>query len=357
MRLVSRYPLLIFMWLLSVDAAEQSRDTQAVFPPLGHKTERLRFHTGATRNNQPEISPVLPDIPGAPSDWFVAQWSQQEIIVPKAMQRLVDETRDPRLGVAAYAFTSPDHHSHVWIYQSSGRDPIYELYEEDGVLSAAGGSNIFLSATTGPAGPSLDYNIEYRVDAKLSRASVKYLTPTAKESGVVLGQVFTGFVIQFPNPETKRPSTLFLQIPHSASKPIGDYRSCNESDGSLTITSGNHLPGDEILEFAASTGPLKHLRYSVNRFVCDLITRPLQCKGPGAPPTTTLIDRVTTFSDWKIKSIYVGLETEARDVRPRAENNSLQGRVAVGLQISSLHVERDWGEPFAPRDCARFKLP
>lgn len=346
---------MIGTWLLSANAAEQSHGVQDVFPPLGNKIQRLRFHTGAAKNNQPEISPILPDIPGVSSDWFVAQWSQQQIIVPKAMRRFADETRDPRLGIAAYAFTSPDHHAHIWIYQSSGTDPVYELYEENGVLSDAGGSNIFLSANAGPGDSSLDQSVEYRVDAKLSKASVEYRTPTAKARGVVLGQVFTGFVIQFPNPETKKPSTLFLQIPHSASNAIADYRNCKGSDGSLTITSGTHLPGDEILEFAPSRGPLKRLRYSVNRYICDLITRPLQCKGRGAPTATTLMDNVKSFSDWKIKSIYVGLETEAQDVRPQADNKGLQGRVAVGLQISSLYVVRDQHEPFAPSDCARFR--
>jgi hypothetical protein len=327
-----------------------------IFAPLGPDIARLRFHTGGVKNNQPEIAPVLPDIPGQASPWYVTQWSQHEFLVPDVMIRNDPATRDAILGDAQYAFTTADKHSHVWIYQMDHREPVYELYEEGGELGAGGGSNIFLSADVGEDGVSLDREINYQLNAKLSVAEAEYTTPTAKTSGAVLAQIFTGFIIRFPNPDNGVDSTLFLQISHAASRQNIEYRACSTSGARLTITYGNTLRGDATLPYSSNKGPMKHLIYSVNKYLCDLIERPLKCTGGSneqAAPVT-LVGEVKDFRQWKLRSIYVGLETEAKDLRPQSTNRERQGDVAVAMQLSALHVREYADRPFAPADCSRF---
>jgi len=106
-------------------AAEQ----QNVFPGLEQQVERVRFHTGRVVNNQPEISPVLPDIPGPESRWTLLQWAQAVVISASQMKVNDPQTSDARLGIAAYAFTASDGHSHLWIYiDPVSHKPVYELY-------------------------------------------------------------------------------------------------------------------------------------------------------------------------------------------------------------------------------------
>jgi len=332
---------------------------EEVFPPLGPVVPRLRFHTGAVKDNQAEISPVLPDIPGPPSQWFVAQWGQHQFIAANEMTRSDPMTHDPRMGSAVYAFSAPDRHSHVWIYQPAvGEEPVYELYEKDGELGSGGGSNIFLSANAAPGGVRLDQPIEYRLDARLVQATAKYTTSSAKSTGAVLAGAFTGFVIQFPEPQSGQTSTLFLQIPHASSRGIngGDYRSCSISDGARTIIYGSDLSGDRRLPFKPDTGPLVHLHYSVDRYLCDLISHPLKCTAPdGSITSVTLLDSVGDFSKWKLKGIYVGLETEAKDLRPQSSNPDPQGSISVALQLAALHVLRYPNRPFTPGDCVKLQ--
>jgi len=332
---------------------------EEVFPPLGPLVPRLRFHTGAIKDNQAEISPVLPDIPGVPSQWFVAQWGQHQFVAGNEMTRNDPATEDPRMGSAVYAFSAPDHHSHVWIYQPAGVDePVYELFEKDGELGTGGGSNIFLSADAARGGVRLDRPIQYRLDARLVRATAEYTTPSAQSSGAVLAAVFTGFVIQFPDPQSGQTSTLFLQILHATSRGINgsDYRSCSISDGQRTIIYGSDLSGDRRLPFKPDVGPLVHLGYSVDRYLCDLISHPLNCTAPdGSITSITLLDGVEDFGKWKLKGIYVGLETEAKDVRPQSGNPDPQGTISVALQLSALHVRRYPDRTFTPGDCVKLQ--
>jgi hypothetical protein len=349
---------IVALWVARAQPASKpvTESGKDIFAPLGPDIARLRFHTGGVKNNQPEISPVLPDIPGQASPWFVTQWSHHEFLVPDVMTRNDPATRDAVLGSARYAFTTPDKHSHVWIYQMDHRESVYELYEEGGELGADGGSNIFLSADEGQDGVSLDHEINYQLNAKLSDAEAEYRTPTAKASGAVLAQIFTGFIIRFPNPRNGADSTLFLQISHAASKQIADYRACSTSGAGLTIIYGNTLPGDATLRYSSNKGPMKHLDYSLNKYLCDLIDRPLKCTGGSneQAAAVTLAGEVRDFRRWKLLSIYVGLETEAKDVRPQSTNRERQGDVAVAMQLSALHVREYPDRSFAPADCSKF---
>ena len=56
--------------------------------------------------------------------------------------------RDPRLGLPAYAFITPDHNTHLAIYRDHRAHRwVYDLFEKDGMLLPNGGVNLFLSAS------------------------------------------------------------------------------------------------------------------------------------------------------------------------------------------------------------------
>jgi hypothetical protein len=179
----------------------------------------------------------------------------------------------------------------------------------------------------------------------------------------VLAQVFTGFIVQYPDPKTTKLSTIFLQIPHASSRTgaagngPGEYRSCQVSGGGRTIIFGANLSEKDALQFTASPGPLRHLDYSINDYLCKLIEQPITCRsadGTTSPPAT-LLDGVKSFGDWKIHGAYVGLETQNKDLRPQSKTADPQGSTSVALQISGLHVLRHPDLPFSPTDCRKLR--
>jgi hypothetical protein len=331
-----------------------AQETTNAFPGLDGKIERIRFHTGKVVNNQPEISPILPEIPGPPSHWSLLQWAQPEVILPTSLKTNDPTTRDVRFGVAKYAFTAPDGHAHLWIYEDpDSHHPVYELYERGGALTPGGGANVFLASDASPGGISLDHELIYEMDAKISKASVE-ASLSAQKSGAVLAQVFAGFVIHFPELDGKTISTLFLQLPiaRSIASP-NEYRSCTSDKGHRSIIFGALPDTNSYLPFAADKGPPKQLRSDINSYICKLISGPVNCtdstgqKTSWSPPATA-----TGFQDWRLLNMYVGLETEAQDLRPQSPTKDPQGKVEVALQLADLKVVPDPRHEFNRSSCA-----
>jgi hypothetical protein len=329
------------------------------FPGIGNEFERIRFHTGQVENNQPQISPVLPNIPGPPSHWYLVQWAQPQVISPTSLKTDVPTTRDAHFGLAKYAFTAPDGHSHLWIYQDRvSHHPVYELYERGGALTAAGGANVFLASDAPPGGIDLDHELLYEMDAKLSKASVRAGLP-AQESGAVLAQVFAGFIIHFPEQDGKAISTLFLQLPIARSFPAtNEYRSCTSDNGHRNIIFGALPKADSYLPFAVDKGPPRHLRYNINSYICEFISRPVTCTdSTGRKTIWSLPATITGFRDWRILNMYVGLETEAQDFRPGSPTRDPKGKVEVALQLADLKVTPDHRLDFNRASCGGLPKP
>jgi hypothetical protein len=317
-----------------------TQQTTNAFPGIEGQVERIRFHTGKVVNNQPEISPTLPNIPGPQSHWSLLQWAQPQVILPTSLKTNDPSTRDDRLGVAKYAFTAPDGHSHMWIYEDPiSHHPVFELYERGGALTAAGGANVFLASDPPPGGISLDHELLYEMETKISRASVE-ASLTAQKNGAVLAQVFAGFIIHFPEQDGKTISTLFLQLPiaRSIASP-NDYRSCTSDKGSRNIIFSASPKPDSSLSFTADNGSPKHLRFNINSYICELINRPVICTdSAGQKTNTSLLASPNGFQDWKLQNMYVGLETEAQDLRPQSPTKDPQGKIEVALQLADLRV-------------------
>ncbi len=353
-RVVATRSLANAVLLLMVCLQAAAQDPVNLFPGIEGDFERLRFHTGRTANNQAEISTDLPNIPGPESRWTLMQWSQPQVILPDSLTIDDPATRDERLGLARYAFTAPDGHSHMWIYQDPiSRHPVYELYERGGALSATGGANIFLASDAPTGGISLEHELLLEVDARLTKAAVK-ANPTAQQQGVVLAQAFSGFVIQFPGQDGGALSTLFLQIPIARSiSSRGEYRSCNTRMARRTIIFGALPEVTSYLPFEVDRNPLRHLRYNISSYVCALRARPIMCADSKGRKTSWSVPvDVNGFRDWKIVRMYIGLETEIQDIRARSESKDPQGQVEVALQIGNLRVTPDHRRDFTLASCA-----
>lgn len=323
-------------------------DVVGAFPDPGLKDPRLRFHLGQVVNNQPEISTIYPDMPFPVSDWVVTQWSQSSYMQGDLMSKDDPRSRDSRLGLATYGFITPDEHSHLWIYPDKAASSwIYEIYEQDGILKPGGGSNIFLSAHL-KGKMTFDHEINYSVDLKLSQAEINCLTPTAKASGAVLGQVFSGFGINFLNPTTHEHQFVFLQIPVSNSRSTsykGNYIFLpTKGQRPNLLYSAALLSGETTLPFAPDSGPLHSCRYLLNRYIAQVIARPYKWNGQMVdwPP------EAHDFHNWWLAGMYIGLETQATDLRPKSTNHDKQGSVKVALQIANLSVTRDNNRVFDP---------
>jgi len=340
--------------LLLIGLRTAAQDPINFFPGIDDNFEQIRFHTGRTGNNQPEISSVLPEIRGSLSRWSLMQWSQLQVISPTSLKTNDPATRDSRLGLAKYAFSAPDGHSHVWIYQDpTSRHPVYELYERGGALTGAGGANIFLASDAPAGGVSLDHELLFEVDARITRASVKARL-AAQQQGAVLAQVFSGFVIQFPDLDGKTLSTLFLQLPIARSIPaLSEYRSCASGAKRRTIIFGALPKAASYLPFEVDRAPLKHLRYNINSYICELLTRPIMCTdSTGHKANWSVPGGAIGFRDWKIIKMYIGLETEIQDIRPRSDMKGPQGQVEVALQLGNLRVTPDHQRDFNLASCA-----
>ena len=353
--LVSLWPMVAFLHLIGLCAGAQ--ETTNAFPGIGSEIERIRFHTGQVVDNQPQISPILPAIPGSPSHWSLLQWAQPQVILPTSLKTDDPTTRDARFGVAKYAFDASDRHSHMWIYQEPvSHHPVYELYERGGALTPAGGANVFLASDAPPGGISLANELLYEMDAKLSKASVD-ASLTAQRSGAVLAQVFAVFVIHFPEQDGKTISTLFLQLPIARSiASLNEYRSCTSDNGRRSVIFGALPANNSYLPFKIDKGPLRHLRFNLNSYICDLISRPVICTdSTGQKTNWSLPAALVSFQDWKLLNMYVGLETEVQDLRAQSPKTEPQGKVEVALQLANLKVTPDYRADFNRASCALTK--
>ena len=127
--------LLGLVWpLLGITAyANAAAPWRSVFPNPGLTNPRMNFNLG-TRINGVDIagnSPYLPAIPGPLSGWTVTMWHRREVLNARELVRNDRNLRDPRLGIPAYAFITPNHKSHLAIYRDhKAHRWVYELFEK-----------------------------------------------------------------------------------------------------------------------------------------------------------------------------------------------------------------------------------
>ena len=307
---------------------------------------RLKFGTETVGPNGPETSPIFPDIPGPVSQWTIGQWHQTQIVEPNLMQRNDPSTKDPILGIAEYSFDSSDGDSHFWIYRDSQLNRyVYELYEHNGVMVPDGGANLLLGTKFLPGEEQLSGTVYYQISAKISKASISFDNDEAQTNGAVKAQVLSGFIMQDIDAETGRVYTIFMQIPMATSgSGIDSYQSCQVGKkGNFVFVINQLLPGESMLPFAVDSGPLHDFRYSLTDHLQFILGQTYNCKQPdGTRAPFSFSGDLSNMANWKIKSMYVGLETQNTDHRRASINLLPQGDVEIGLQVAGIDI---WRQP------------
>ena len=278
------------------------------------------FNTGLAVGANPQLSPILPNMPGPLSGWFVATWNRSEVLNASEMVTNDPNISDPTFGPAAYAFTTPDQNAQLAIYRDTTNNRwVYDLFERNGTLTSSGGANLFLEVPNNSANVILNNPVFYSVYAKIAEASVTYDSPQAMTNGAVVAQVFSGFILQ----NASQGLTVFMQI-HMA-----DSRSGYGTNGGITDLqrSGDTYivdivpPGGNPFAFQTNNGPLQYLHYQLNPFFSEFLAAESFGSSASNP------------ANWSLKSMYIGLETENS-----ISGGAPQGSVSVGLQIAGLTV-------------------
>lgn len=326
------------------------KEVESLLPDLGLTNPRFRFHMGEVQNSMPLISKVLPNIQGVPgSEWYVAQWGKTEYMRPEVMFTNSPYANDPILGDAVFAFPTTSNQSHLWSFWNSVTNHwVHEIYGENGTLTDVGGANVFLSTdVSSGVAANMDRNINYQFTGQISKASAFFNDAHAQASGAVMAQIFSGFVLHYTDPKTKMISSLFLQIDHANSfNKRMNHRGCYPHNGYMEITLNMNLEGDPRMDFVKNgPGPFY---YNINRYLCDVIKKPIQCSDGSV---YAFPKEASQFLNWKITSMYIGLETQNRDNRKESKILNAQGSVAAGFQISNLSLLRDNDSMFDITSC------
>ena len=313
-----------------------------LFPDLTDAPQRLRFHDGRISQNKPEISPDLPAVPGQASPWYVVQWRRPELLSAGSLLAAGTSRRDDIFHVSRFDFQTPDEATQVSI-SGTGREALYRLYAKDGVLVDGGGSNLFLSSDALNGGVTLEKPITYSVALQITSAKISYLNSSAEASGAVLGGGFTGFRLQLRDEGAPRsePVSVFVQLQHVSSRDrAADHLGCHsrQSSGSPQIVYSRTLQHDAFLPFSVTSKPTL-FRFDVNEHVRDLIKNPVRCVSPlGKVSLFSWPAGARNFANWRLTSMFIGLEVQNQDQRSGGKIVGPQGTVELGLQISNLHV-------------------
>jgi hypothetical protein len=310
---------------------------QEVFPDPGWHFPRVGFQQHGVVPGTPVVR--HPDIDGEPSAWRIVQWHRDAYLQPEQIQRSPSGAYEPGLGYASWRFGMPDGSATIGIYKFGG-GYAFDLRERDGDLFDDGGSNLFLSASPGLPDVTLDQRLTYSIAARVSAAEISASDPAAIRRGIVMAQIFTGFVIQSV-PRAGRPRvTAFLQIPMShAVPPAAIYRHCDMHPGAAILIYNTALPTDPDLPFRTDDGPLHPLRYDLNQHFCALLAETFPCAKLDQPDFA-LTGELQEPRNWRLISMYLGLETQARDRRSSAATGPKAGHVVAGVSLADLHVVR-----------------
>jgi hypothetical protein len=313
---------------------------QEVFPDPGWRRPRIGFqqHEDATPAREPNSR--LADIPGEPNGWRIVQWNRDMHLQPEQMQRDPPDLSEPGLGAASWSFSSPNGSARVAIYRH-GDGYAFDLRQRNGILTAAGGSNLFISAPVALVDVRFDQSLVYDIAARVSEAVIATDSAAAISRGIVMAQIFTGFVIQSVAHDGGENVTAFMQIPIAQSRPSPvAYRHCKVRPNGKVLIYNSLLPSDPMLAFKTDNGPLHPLHYDLNRHLCDLLSQSFPCEQVSGVPGYTLPASAQDPRNWRLTSMYLGLETQNRDGRSASLTGPSAGTASAGILIAALHVRR-----------------
>jgi hypothetical protein len=284
----------------------------------------MRFHKGEIANNQPKIDPALPAIEGAPSSWTVSQWQHRQYLGASDLR--------PVAG-GQWAAETPDGESKLSLRRSADGHWIYRLYENGGLLTPGGGSNLFLATQAAP-GATFDHDIKLDVLARVTDAVARYDTPQARATGAVLAMAFVGLGLLENDPAGGQ-RFVFMQVDLVGSAPnqgSGGYI-CASEDGTMRVALFSPPTGAGLLPFKRSNAP-SALHLDLTKAVSSMVGNSTPCAG-GKPVWSAAEQNV---ANWRLTGLYAGLEVQNTDHRPRAVTDKSQGEAALGLEFKQISV-------------------
>ncbi len=307
----------------------------------------LQFGDGGVVNNKATLFPgTSPTMGYSEYGWWVTQWGKYSsdsppipyYLTPGSYVQNDASTADANFGVAPLIFYSENDPtiSHLALYQDSTLNNwVYELWSQDGLLTAGGGTNLFLSNTVSNlSSSSVDADVHLDFKTKIKARVLSYNDPAAMTDGSVLGLYFTGFTLNYTDPASGKQYWQFLQIPHAntqENKGIDALCMSAGSGGIPDVMWSGVMPGDTFLSSVPSAGALQGMDYDVNKYLCALVKATYNCgSGPVSFPAAAY-----NLSNWQITSIYIGLETENRMI---PNDLVVRGHAGLGVQIEDLHV-------------------
>ena len=231
-------------------------------------TPRMAFGNGTITNNQPAMYAALPSLPGTQSAWSVVQWHKAQYLDPSQTLIAPTDAGANGLGNALYGWETADGNTSLQIFGATDDSDVYHLQSSNGVLTPAGGSNLFLQTAVAP-NTTFANTLIYSMQARISDAAVAYTVPSAAITGVVQAVAFTGFTVAFnaigsANYDATMPTyNAFLQIELAGSRGEGTYRGGGiNADGNVQLCDTTLLPQNSLLPFQASDGGLTMARQS-----------------------------------------------------------------------------------------------
>jgi hypothetical protein len=328
-------------------ATNSSAEPRSVIPDL-FTTPQVQFGTGHAGPNGPLINPALPDVPGPPSGWYLAQWRKPQLLSPDKMIRDDETARDQLLGIPLYSFATPA--SRLDIYQRPNRHYTFGLMSKGGAHTISGGTNVFL-ATEELKDATFDHPLDYHLTVTMPIASVSASEPNDIATGTVGAQVMTGFVLRLNDPEAHHATSYFLQINHTDSRNrLLPFRTCymDRALQRLVVVT----PASATFPFAHFAKPPKQMEVSMNDLLCNLVSQPFMCPAPDGRRATEFPASAHDPKNWSISSMYVGLETQVEDARAGA-HDSVRRNSEVSLRIFDLGLTSDRSVPFSFASCAK----
>lgn len=337
MRFSSRFaPLCALMVGLAAPAHAQAQTqadpAQNLLPNLDNP--KLRFGTGLVENGQPQISPLLPAVPGTPSPWYLAQWRQSAVM--NGTTTGGGGAPDQYLGAPAYAYEAPDHHAYLRVYTDKPTGHlVYEIGEQGGAGNLGGGADLFLATKLTGDAANFGHKLQLSLHMRLTKADISYDSMTALKSNTVRSRGEVGLAIGFPSPLDGAPGILFMQLTLFSSRGSAvPLISCHLDNGQMQVQFSPAQP-TLPLTFAASTAPLQRVSYDLNTYLQQLMAQNLDCQRPDGSQQSVSLARLDP-AKVVVRSVHIGLDTQDTSKRKgSAHFGEKQGDVAAALQISA----------------------
>lgn len=312
----------------------------------GFVNPSLGVHIGEVVNNRPAVLPNGLPVPGfQKSHWFITQWKKQDHLLPQNLQ--VGGEIDPVLGQALYSMSSPSNESSFQLFNSpTGKGYAVEITSRQGWHNAYGGSNLFLSTYLKDAEQAtFNRGLELLMKKKVKTMKMTPYTEEARSDHSVVGQFFSGFTLQYRNPDPKkRDINMFIQIQHGDTRgKTGEYRGCYPSRNYQEIVYSSALPQYKFWSQAdAPSEPLRDVKYNINDFLCLALEKPFNCNdAKGVKYQESFEYAQEDLENWKITSFYIGLENFAtRGGDEKKPDGALRGEVELSVQLSDLEINR-----------------